>query len=48
MHCTASRGWQALAMLEKRTLTMSVGEKLPYATQDKSGNGVVWFWRGEK
>ncbi|MDH4451398.1 MAG: Imm72 family immunity protein [Rhodoferax sp.] len=40
--------WQTPAMLERRTLTMSVGEKLPYATQDKSGNAVVWFWRGEK
>lgn len=39
--------WQTTALLEKRSLTLAAGEKLPYAQTDKAGNAVVWFWKSE-
>ncbi|QDL53947.1 type VI immunity family protein [Rhodoferax aquaticus] len=40
--------WQTPAILEKRSLTLAAGEKLPFTAQDKGGNAVVWFWKAEK
>ncbi|MBT0571855.1 DUF1911 domain-containing protein [Curvibacter sp. CHRR-16] len=39
--------WQTTALLDKRSLTLALGEKLPFTAQDKAGNAVVWFWKSE-